>query len=97
VVIQAVKTDHPVLQYVVKHDFKGFYDREIAERQQFGYPPFTRLIRLTLKHASKDLVHAGAHVCARGLREQLGERVLGPALPVVPRIRNRYLMEILIK
>ena len=33
----------------------------------------------------------------RGLREQLGERVLGPALPVVPRIRNRYLMEILIK
>ncbi len=97
VVIQAIKTDHPVLQYVVKHDFKGFYDREIAERQQFGYPPFTRLIRLTLKHASKDLVHAGAHVCARGLREQLGERVLGPALPVVPRIRNRYLMEILIK
>lgn len=97
VVIQAIKTDHPVLQYVILHDFKGFYAREIAERQQFGYPPFTRLIRLTCKHASKDLVHATAHVFARGLREHLGERVLGPALPIIPRIRNRYLMEIMIK
>lgn len=97
VIIQAVRTDHPVLGFVLNNDFKGFYTREIAERQQFGYPPFTRLIRLTFRHAKKELVHGGAHVFAKGLREQLGEHVLGPALPVIPRIRNRYLMEILIK
>lgn len=97
VMIQALRTDHPVLHYVVTNDFKGFFDNEIAERRQFGYPPFTRLIRLTFRHGQKETVHATADWFARGIKPVLGAHVLGPALPGIPRIRNKYLEEILIK
>lgn len=97
VLVQAIKVDHPVLQYVVNNDFKGFYEREIAERRQFGYPPFTRLIRITFRHTQKERVHSTTNWFADGVKAVLGDRLLGPALPGIPRIRNKYLMEVMIK
>lgn len=97
VLVQAIRVDHPVLHFVVQHDFKGFYAREIAERRQFGYPPFTRLIKITFRHAKKEVVQATAAWFAGGMRPALGDRILGPALPGIPRIRNKYLMELMIK
>lgn len=97
VLIQALRTDHPVLQFVQQNDYKGFYQREIAERRQFGYPPFTRLIRLTFRHGQQDMVQSTAHWFANGLRPTLGKHVLGPAQPGIARIRNKHLMELLLK
>lgn len=97
VLVQALRTDKPVLQYVVAHDYHGFYAHEIAERRQFAYPPFTRLIRITFRHRDKQMVSAAATWFAAGLRANLGAMVLGPALPGVPRIRNKFLEEILLK
>jgi primosomal protein N' (replication factor Y) (superfamily II helicase) len=97
VMIQAIQVNHPVLHFVMQNDFQGFYLKEIAERQQFGYPPFMRLIRITMRHAKVETVNKAAAWLGGELKNQLGDHVLGPATPGIPRIRNKYLSEILIK
>jgi primosomal protein N' (replication factor Y) (superfamily II helicase) len=96
VLIQASKTNHPVLQFVQQHDYGSFYENEIAMRRQFFYPPYSRLIRLTLKHKTKEVVQEAADVLAALLQKDFRDLV-GPAAPVVNRIRSLYLMEILLK
>jgi primosomal protein N' (replication factor Y) len=97
VIIQATNTKHPVLQLVQQHDYKQFYAMEIGNRKQFFYPPYSRIILLTLKHRDKDIVTAAAEKLAALLKQDLKDFIVGPAAPVVNRIRNQYLMEILIK
>lgn len=97
VVIQATNVKHPILQLVQQHDYKSFYQTEILNRQEFFYPPFSRIVLLTLKHKDKAIVTAAADKLATLLKQDLKEYIVGPAAPVVNRIRNQYLMEILIK
>jgi primosomal protein N' (replication factor Y) len=97
VVIQAFNVSHPVIGEVLAGDYARFYQREIAERQQFGYPPFQRLIRITLKHKTPQVVNEAAKLYTHWLRQQLGEWVLGPAVPQVGRVRLQYLLDLLIK
>ena len=97
VIIQASDVQHPVLELVVNHDVEGMYKREIEHRRNHGYPPFLRLIQLTLKHRNEERVIATASALAIALREGLGERVLGPEVPVVSRIRDLHLRRLLIK
>ncbi|MEP6949856.1 MAG: primosomal protein N' [Ginsengibacter sp.] len=96
VLIQASKINHPVLSFVQHHDYQKFYENEIAMRKQFFYPPFSRLIRLTLKHKIKELVQEAAEVLGGSLKKDF-ENLVGPAAPVINRIRSMYLMEILLK
>ena len=96
VLIQASKLDHPVLLFVQQHDYEKFYEYELAMRKQFFYPPFSRLIRIVLKHSVKELVFEASEVLANSLNKDF-ENLVGPAAPVVNRIRNKYLVEILIK
>ncbi len=97
VIIQATNTKHPVLLLVQRHDYKQLYAMEIENRRQFFYPPYSRLILLTLKHKDKNKVTAAAEKLAILLKQDLKDFIVGPAAPVVNRIRNQYLMEILIK
>ena len=97
VIIQATNVKHPVLQLVQQHDYKGFYQNEIVNRQQFFYPPYSRIVLLTLKHKDKTVVANAADKLAASLRQDLKEYIVGPAAPVIDRIRNQYLKEILIK
>jgi len=97
VMIQATNTKHPVLQLVQQHDYLSFFRMELANRQHFFYPPFSRLVQLTLKHKDKDLTGRAAERLVQSLKQDLKDYVIGPAAPVVNRIRNQYLMEILIK
>jgi primosomal protein N' (replication factor Y) (superfamily II helicase) len=97
VIVQTYSPNHWVIQRVMAHDYQGLYDNEIVERRNFYYPPFYRLIKLTLKHKELNiLIHAAAEF-GKALKEQLGERVLGPETPLVARIRNQYLRTLLIK
>ena len=96
VLIQASKVNHPVLLFVQEHDYEKFYEHEIMMRKQFFYPPFSRLIRITLKHKLKEIVFEAADSLANFLQKDF-EYLAGPAAPVVNRVRNLYLMEILIK
>jgi primosomal protein N' (replication factor Y) (superfamily II helicase) len=97
VLIQATQVKHPVLHWVQQHDYKQFYAHEVETRKQFFYPPFSRIVLLTLKHKDRGTVESAASKLAALLKQDLKEYIVGPASPVVNRVRNQYLMEILIK
>ncbi len=97
VIVQAMNTAHPVIKEVLEGDFQGFFRREILERKTFEYPPFSRLIKITLKHKKPDVLNRGTAVFVKVLREKLGKRVLGPTVPPVGRVREQFLLDILIK
>lgn len=97
VMIQSGNVKHPVLQWVQQHDYKQFFTAEIENRRQFFYPPFSRIVLLTLKHKDKNTVSNAADKLAALLQQDLKEFIVGPAAPMINRIRNQYLMEIMIK
>ena len=97
VIIQTRQPDHWVLQLVTEHNTTQFIKNELIERQNFSYPPFTKLIVITLKHADEQLLNRGAHDFALHLKSALKERVLGPEYPLIKRIQNQYQKEIKIK
>jgi primosomal protein N' (replication factor Y) len=86
-----------VLQEVLKNDFESFIKREMRERHDFLYPPFYRLIQIQLKHKKNEVLAEAAQFFAERLRTKLGDRVLGPAVPGVSRVRTYYLIDIVIK
>jgi len=97
VLIQVANTRHPVLQWVIDHDFKAFYQQEAAARQQFSYPPFSRIIRISFRHKFQEIVHDAASVFALHLHKDFGNYLTGPGEPVIARIRNQYIMELMLK
>jgi primosomal protein N' (replication factor Y) len=97
VLIQASKINHPVLLFVQQHDFKRFYEYEIDNRKRFFYPPFSRLIKIIVKHKLKEVVTEAAERLGDALKKDMHDFVVGPAAPVINRIRSLYLMDILIK
>ncbi len=97
VIIQALNVKHPVLQFVLGHDYASFYAFEIENRRLFFYPPFSRMIIINLKHKDKQLVNEAAHRLAAFLKQDLGDYLTGPAVPVIGRLRNQYIMELMIR
>ncbi|HZK62851.1 MAG TPA: primosomal protein N', partial [Puia sp.] len=97
VLIQVANTKHPLLQLVMAHDYKAFYEQEIIARKNFFYPPFSRIIQISFRHKLKDVVHDAAAVFALHLKKDFESGLTGPAEPVVARIRNQYIMEIMLK
>lgn len=97
VIVQAMNTAHPVIREVIDNDYQAFYEREIMERKAFEYPPFSRLIKITLKHKKPEVLNRGAKIFAQVLKNKLGKRLLGPTVPPVGRVREYYLLDIMIK
>lgn len=98
VLIQTNDPQQSILQKIIENDYKGLFEEEIQERQDFNYPPFSRLIKLTVRHADKAMSQQAADRLAAELTDALGSsRVLGPEQPLVERIRNLFLFDILIK
>lgn len=97
VIIQSYKPSHPIIRYVVTHDYHGFFFSQLEDRKRFSYPPYFRLIVLRLKHRDEKLLNRASDVLARELRVVLGKRILGPEYPLVARIKNLYIKQILIK
>jgi primosomal protein N' (replication factor Y) len=97
VIIQTFDPTHPVLGFVVQNNYKGFYKYELAERNQFKYPPMHRIIRFKLRHRDFKVLTKLADAFTRDLRNVFGDRVLGPATPGVSRVRNFYIQLLLLK
>jgi len=97
VLIQAFDPKHPVVQEVLRGDFLGFVKRELKERLEFKYPPYYRLIHLELRHKEPKIVNEAAAFYAKILRQKLGDRVLGPVIPNIARIRSYFGQNILLK
>jgi primosomal protein N' (replication factor Y) len=97
VMIQVSNTNHPVLKFVQEHSYKNLYEFEAENRKDFFYPPFSRLIHLTFKHKISNIAEEAANLMLQGLKTNYANYISGPAEPVVNRIRNQYLWELLIK
>jgi primosomal protein N' (replication factor Y) len=97
VLVQTSNPSHPVLQFVQQHNYKGMFEEELVKRKQFAYPPYTRMILLTFKHKIRESVENAAHQFAAALKNKYGNYIVGPAEPVINRVRNQYLMEMLLK
>src|SRR5215216_1548178 len=97
VMIQTMNPAHPVLQHVAHHDFIGMYNEEIEKRKQFFYPPFSRIINIHFRDKERDVVFDAAHSFAKALDIPWGKYIVGPAEPVINRVRNMFLMEMLVK
>jgi primosomal protein N' (replication factor Y) len=98
VIIQTNDPGQGILKKVQSQDYESFYQEEIIEREKFFYPPFSRIIRLTLKDPDRSIAKKASRKLADNLIGILGkERILGPEAPLIDKIRNNYLMEINIK
>lgn len=97
VVIQSWQPSHPVIELAKNNDYEGFFNLELKERLKFNYPPFYRLIELRLKHRHEKKLEENATAFTEKLKLVFGNRVLGPVIPHISRIRNYYLRTILIK
>ena len=97
VLIQLANIHHPVLQLVKDHDYDSLYKLEIENRRIFFYPPFSRIIKITFKHKESATAEEAAHLMVQGLQANYSNFITGPAEPLVNRIRNVFLWEILLK
>ena len=97
VVIQTRQPQHPVLQNLISYKQKNMMEILLAERQNFKYPPFYKLIIISLKHRNSDFLNDAASVFFSLLNPLLGTRVIGPEYPVIGRIKGLYIKNIMIK
>lgn len=97
VAIQTYNPSHPVLSYLMNHDYLGFYEHELAERMTYNYPPFVRVIYIYIKHRDQTAVSSIAFEYATRLRSLLGNRVSGPDEPSVSRVQSLYIRRIMLK
>ncbi len=95
--IQTSNPSHPIIRYVVKGNYEGMFSEQLEERKTFCYPPFYRLIAITLKHKDIVVVNSAAKELAQVMRQRFGNRVLGPEAPLINRIQNRYINVIMLK
>ncbi len=97
VIIQVSQVQHPIVQLVQQHDYAGFYQYEIQNRKQFAYPPFSRLLSILFKHKDNTIAEEAANHYLHSLSPEIQRTVLGPAQPLVNRVRNKYIWELYVK
>ena len=97
VIIQTYNPLHNIIQQVTNNDYDGMYNEQLYERRIFKYPPFYRLIRLTLKNRDYEKLKNGSMWLYQVLQQNLSIPVLGPEEPAISRIRNEYIRTIIIK
>ncbi|WP_258848524.1 primosomal protein N' [Polaribacter sp. WD7] len=97
VAIQTYNPYHQILQQVSTSNYTEMYKEQLQERWQYKYPPYYRLIKITLKHRDYNKVDVGINWLFKALYNSFGENVLGPTAPAVSRIRNQYIKNVVIK
>jgi primosomal protein N' (replication factor Y) len=97
VIIQTYNPYHQILQQVSTNNFEEMYQQQLEERYRYKYPPFYRMIKITLKDRSFQKMDKASLWLANALKMKLMEQVLGPETPPVGRVRNLFITHILIK
>lgn len=97
VLIQTSDPYHQVIRKVMDNDYLNMYLDGIYERKNYSYPPYNRLIKITLKHKDRSHLAHSSSLIGKELREIFGARVLGPEFPLIARLRNLFQMEIILK
>ena len=97
VIIQTADPNHIILRQVLKHDYKTMCATQLEERSLFGYPPFTKIIRIFIRHRDPEELDASSARLAGVLRRHLGGHVLGPEFPAVRQVQKWYIKTIMVK
>jgi len=97
VYLQTYQPDHPIIINVINNDFDKMYAKQLIEREDYKYPPFVRLIRITMKDKSFDKLNSSSDWINKAIRANFKGLVLGPVHPKISRIKNKYHKEFLIK
>jgi len=97
VIVQTSEPSHHIILNVINNDYETMYRGQIAERKHFKYPPFYRMIGITLRHREKNELDRIALELANNLRDRFGSRILGPEYPVISRIKTLYIKQLWIK
>lgn len=95
VIIQTAEPDHSV--YSMVGDYEHVATKLLAERKQFGYPPFVRIVKITMRTSNKELLVKSSLQLGEQLRSRFGRRVLGPVAPLIDRVRGEYRVELMLK
>lgn len=97
VIVQVYNMQHPVLQWVNEHDVRAYYEHEIKYREAFGYPPFSRLIKISFRHRDEPKAINAAGSMAEALHSIEGITIQGPVPALVSRVRNQFIQEVWLK
>ena len=97
VLIQTFEPQNPVMKDVINRDYNHMYQMQLKERQMMNFPPYCRMIKITLQHRDRDLINRKSYEYALGLKKIFGARLFGPQEPVIARIKNLYAMDIWLK
>ena len=97
VILQTKSPELPLIAQVVRNDYTAFYRSLIAERQQFRYPPYYRLIYVYLKHRQDAVVAAAGMEMGALLRQWFSGRVLGPDKPGISKVKSLSIRKIVLK
>lgn len=97
VIIQTFNPYHQAIRDVIDNNYEGMYESQVTDRRVFRYPPFYRLIYITMKHRDSEMLNEAAARYASMLREVFDMRVVGPEYPNVPRVRGLYLKNIMMR
>ena len=97
VIIQTSNYNHPIIQFVKANNYQKLFESQLVERKKFNYPPFYRLITITVKHKKKEVLDHALKMMTNQLNKQFGNDILGPQAPLVSRIQNWYLKNYILK
>ena len=97
VLIQSYNPHHQIIQQVSTNDYAGMYKEQLQERYNYKYPPYFRLVRLSLKSRDFSKTNEAADWIAKAMQNVFKQNVLGPEFPPVARIRNEYYKNIMLK
>ena len=97
VVIQTSDPANKIIRLVLRHDYISMFRMQSEERMTFNYPPFCRMVKISIKHKDRIQLNYFSDILGSDLRELFGKRVLGPESPVISQVQLWYIKTILIK
>lgn len=97
VVLQTYSPQHELIRHVMHHDYTSLFENQLSERKRFLYPPYCRLVQVSVRHKEEAVLDAACQTLSDALRQTFGARVLGPEYPMVSRISTYYIKNFLLK
>ena len=94
VMIQTFDPKNSLYQHLIEHDYQGLYAEQIAERKAFGFPPYHRMIMLTLKHRDMQRLTTASDMLQQRLQQVFGARISGVIMPSIARTQNMHVRQI---
>lgn len=97
VVIQTSDPENKIIRMVLRHDYNSMFNSESGERRTFNYPPFCRMIKISIRHKERAALNFYSDILGNDLKSLFGKRVLGPESPVISQVQSWHIKNILLK